>query len=354
VDVATRLVDAVRTARGAGQKLAIAGTGSKRDWLPVQHGAQLLSVTEHSGIIDYQPTELVVTARCGTLLKDLALELAQCSQQLAFEPPHFYGAGTIGGAVSSGLSGPARPWAGSLRDAVLGVDMINGAGERLSFGGQVMKNVAGYDVSRLMAGAFGALGVVLAISLRVQPVADQTRTLSRTLGVAEALAVCRSIARQYLPVSATCWHRGELFIRVEGSESAIERAHQIIGGEIRRDDPQWDELRDHYHPFLVRSSLDAGSRTGQNLWRLVVPAASQLPDVPDNDLLMEWGGALRWVWHSDADWVKAYAQRVGGWAWQLGSPYPVPAAQRQLVTNVRRAFDPDGVFSSPVELDDAN
>ncbi len=350
MQIETQLIEAVAEALAQGSRLSVSGLGSKREWLPAPLDAQLLSVSEHQGIVDYQPTELVVTVRCGTPLKDLNLELAQHDQCLASDPPMFFGGGSVGGAVASGLSGPARPWHGRLRDAVLGLRMINGLGEALSFGGQVMKNVAGYDVSRLLTGSAGALGVITEVSLRVAPLPECQRTLRFDVDAPEGLRLCRSWAGRYLPLSATCWHAGQLYVRLSGSESAVVAAQRILGGEPGGDkggEMLWTAVRDHHNDFfrgIERVDEDAV------LWRMVVPPATPIEADSVNHSLIEWGGGLRWMWARSDSAVEADIREAGGWAWARGGMYSLAPAEREVMGAIKDAFDPQGIFVSPLDL----
>lgn len=281
MDHGQRIVESILEARQDRRPLNIAGAGSKRSWLPDVSG-EMLAMTEHTGIVAYDPAELVVTVNAGTAIRDLMAELAHAEQTLAFEPPQFYGSGTVGGMVSTGLCGPARPWAGSVRDAVLGIEMVNGLGQRLKFGGQVMKNVAGYDVSRLVAGAYGSLGALLQVSLRVQPVREHNLTLEFELDAEQAKQKCRQLAQRDLPVTASWWSAGQLSLRLSGAEAGVVQAVRELGGEQINADGLWSDVRDHNLAFFKLSSPGGVDRTGKLLWRVVVPPAAPLPRIePD-------------------------------------------------------------------------
>jgi len=346
------MVEAVHDARDGGHTLSIRGHGSKRAWLP-DTGGSVLETLEHSGIVAYDPAELVVTARAGTPLRSLLSELAQHGQTLAFEPPQFFDSGTVGGMVSAGLSGPARPWCGAARDAVLGVQLINGLGEVLTFGGQVMKNVAGYDVSRLAAGACGSLGVVLQASLRVQPVREHVMTLSFELDPSEANQKCRQLAQSYLPLTASWWAQGRLYLRLAGSETALLSAQSALGGEAVDAATLWSEIRDHQHGFFRNGGRDLPDKpedaSPRQLWRVIVPPAAPMPDLPHADIAVEWGGGQRWIWHDRTDAVCGYARDHKGWAWALGEPQTLEPLQGRYMAAIKKAFDPHGVFASPLE-----
>ena len=336
-DLTDVLLAAVQQAIADRQPVAITGSGSKAFLLPEAsaHNDRLLNIGEHQGVLDYRPDELVVTARAGTSLQALRQELARAGQMLPFEPPAFRSRGTLGGAVACGLSGSARPWRGSVRDAVLGVRLINGFGEALRFGGNVVKNVAGYDVSRLQTGAFGTLGVLLEISLRVlpQPSAEQTRRLE--LSAAEALGRMRSWARRPLPISGLCHVDNQLYVRLAGAESAIISAAADIGGELLTDSAIWTDVDSHQLPLFQRE--------GTLLYQQV-PPARDLPD--DWSGLIEWGGARRWrrlpadvqrlVDEQPFDQRYARAQcRLPGGNQILGD----------YQERIRQAFDPNNIFN---------
>ncbi len=337
MDQTARWVDAVRTAAGR-RTLVVSGTGTKAGLLPPARG-EMLSTVEHTGVLTYEPAELVITARTGTPLKDLQLELARHNQELAADPPQFNGQGTVGGAVAAGLSGPARAWRGSLRDAVLGVSLINGRGEELSFGGQVMKNVAGYDVSRLMAGAWGSLALLTSVSLRVQPRAERTATLVFEMDAQQGIEQCRSLARQPLPLTGSLWCDDVLYLRFSGTEAALRAVAQRLGGDALDDTVIWQQARDQQLAFFREPEAEP-------LWRVSAPPAAALPDFLNDAPCVEWGGALRWFRHGDAAAVISYAQAVGGWAWRPGDQQPLAPAALRVMQALAHAFDPEGVFAS--------
>jgi glycolate oxidase FAD binding subunit len=333
----------VRAAAAEAAPLRIRG-GDTKAFYGRQTNGQLLDVSGHAGIISYEPTELVITARAGTRLKDIEAALAESDQMLSFEPPHFGDGATLGGAVASGLSGPARPYTGALRDFLLGVVCINGAGERLSFGGQVMKNVAGYDISRLMAGAMGTLGVMLELSLKVLPKPTCELTLAFAVDAATAIATTAKWAAQPLPFSAAC-HDGEILrVRLSGSESGVNAAHQKIGGEEVADgDSYWQALREHRLPYFSNT---------QPLWRLSVPATTPATSI-NGQWILDWGGAQRWcVSDIPADLIRQQASSVGGHAilFRGGDRtsevfHPLPAPLVTLHRRLKDAFDPKKILN---------
>jgi glycolate oxidase FAD binding subunit len=329
-DQGDRLVDAVLSARSEGRSVDIIGSGSKEFLVRTperEPAGRLLSTSEHTGIIDYRPDELVVTARTGTRLKDLRQTLAREGQMLPFEAPEFRGLGTLGGAVAAGLAGPGRPWRGAVRDSVLGVVMINGLGERLTFGGQVMKNVAGFDVSRLQAGAFGMFGVLLEVSLKVLPLPQSEETRVLELGAASALTRLLAWSRRPVPVSATAWHAGRLHVRLSGAAPAVQNAAAEIGGETD-DGGFWVGLRDHALPFF---------RAGETACRAAAPAAALL----DADQLVEWNGARRWTRAKREPFQPFGAGYARHRCRDAGGDAVLAKYQQRL----KQAFDPDGIFN---------
>jgi glycolate oxidase FAD binding subunit len=327
-----------------GGPLRLRGGGSKDFYGQALSGA-LLDTRPYRGIVAYEPTELVVTARCGTPLAEIEAVLAARGQMLAFEPPHF-GAATIGGCVAAALSGPRRASVGAVRDFVLGVKLMDGCGRILNFGGQVMKNVAGYDVSRLLTGSLGTLGILFEVSLKVlpRPVAETTLRLAASQG--EALTLMNRWAGQPLPISATCWYEQALTLRLSGAAAAVRAAAARLGGEIVDDAANfWADLREQRHRFFAGEAP---------LWRLSLPSTTAAVDLPGAPLV-EWGGAQRW-WRGplDAVAVRAAAAKAGGHATLFrggdkaaaGVFQPLAPAVLTLHHRLKRAFDPDGIFSA--------
>ena len=337
-DAADTLQSAVVAAAEARTALKIAGSGSKRH-IAARGAGALLSTLDHTGVIDYQPQELFVHVRAGTPLRELERVLAAENQILPCDPPQFTGGGTVGGAIACGVSGPARPWRGAVRDSLLGIEIINGYGERLSFGGRVMKNVAGYDITRLMAGAGGRLGVILSATFKVLPAPECEATLVRRCDAADAAIDVRSWARQPLPVSATAHFDGALHVRLSGTEGGVQAASRTLGGDPV-DGAIWSALRDHGHAVFRRAN-DAP------LWRLWLPAAAQL-DVSD-ELIVEWAGAQRW-WSSagDAERVLDTARAAGGTAVCYHDDIDSAVRETDLERRVKAAFDPD-IILNPLE-----
>ena len=349
------LIEQIRTAGENQRRLTIQGHASKSSWLPAASSDIVLALGEHSGILQYEPEELVITARGGTSLSEINAVLAEHQQQLSCEPPQLAGDnGTLGGAVACGLSGPGRPWLGAIRDAVLGVELINGVGEYLKFGGQVMKNVAGYDVSRLQSGGWGSLGVMSVVSLRVQPAFAEECTVGASLSVDQSLSLCAQLGQRNLPITASCWHGGEFCLRLAGNQSGVAAACLALANQGLHQRQSgtglWQQLRDHQHPFFTQSDTEAGPR---RLWRVVTPPASPMPDFltnPNDDALVMWGGGLRWLYHDDGAAVHAYSKAVGGWCWAIGESIPIDRMQAQIMGQLVKAFDPRGVFASPLGL----
>ncbi|MDI1269060.1 MAG: glycolate oxidase subunit GlcE [Polaromonas sp.] len=346
----------VRAAAASGTPLRIRGGGSKDFYGQTLQG-EVLDVTPLAGITSYEPTELVVTARAGTPLAELEAVLAERGQCLPFEPPHFGPGATVGGMVAAGLSGPARASVGAVRDYVLGVTLLNGKGELLTFGGQVMKNVAGYDVSRLMAGAMGTLGLLTDISLKVLPVAPAEATLKFGMGQSEALAKLSRWGGQPLPLNASCWvddaGAPTLYLRLRGAVAAVEAACKTLGGE-RQDQattaPDWTLCRDQQLPwFLARGERD--------LWRLSVPQTAPVLDLPEPPLV-EWHGAQRWVRAAagEAQRLRNAVAVVGGTATLFiaggahaeraeGRFDPLKPPLDRIHRQLKKEFDPAGIFN---------
>jgi glycolate oxidase FAD binding subunit len=341
-DATPELVARVRAASQAGTPLRIVGGDSKRFYGRAVAG-ELLSLRDHTGILRHDPAELVLTARSGTPLDAVEAQLASCGQQLPFEPPHFGAAATLGGTVAAGMAGPARMWAGPLRDFVLGVRVLTGDGRVLRFGGEVMKNVAGYDVARLMAGSLGILGVLLDVSLKVlpQPTGAGTRVLE--MNQPAALARLAELAGSTLPMTAAAWCDGRLYLRLAGSQATLEAAARRVGGEALADATAlWTSIREHTHPFFA----GAGP-----LWRCSLPPlapAIQLGDGP----LIEWNGQQRWYRCAAGSDACAAAAAAGGHAtlFRGGAAgdevfAPLPEPMLRLHRALKREFDPAGILN---------
>ncbi|MDO9225735.1 MAG: glycolate oxidase subunit GlcE [Pseudomonadota bacterium] len=333
------LINRVRQAIADSTPLCIQGGASKSFYGRTCQG-EPLDVSGHAGDIRYEPSELVLTARAGTKLSEIETLLAANNQMLPFEPPHYSPGATLGGMVAAGLSGPRRPWGGSVRDAVLGVKLLNGRGEVLRLGGQVMKNVAGYDLSRLMVGALGTLGVLLEVSVKVLPRPADERTLVFELD--DDIAAARQIAwgRQPLPLSATLYEAGRLYVRLSGSAQGVQAARVAMGGEETAS-ALWAEVREQTLPLF---------QTKQALWRVSLPAAA--PAMPGENLT-EWGGALRWIVSDEpAESIRQHAAALGGHATLfrghdgMGEVFhPLPPAMLALHQRVKLALDPHSLFN---------
>ncbi len=368
------LIDAVRSAAAESRTLRLRGGGTKDFWGEPLRG-EVLDTRGYHGIISYEPSELVVTARCGTPLAELEAALAEQGQCLAFEPPHFGPGATVGGMVAAGLSGPARASVGAVRDYVLGVRFINGQGEDLTFGGQVMKNVAGYDVSRLLAGSWGTLGLITEVSLKVLPVAPAEATLMCAgIGQKEALDLLHRWGGQPLPLNASAWVRDTtanpgddyLFVRLRGAVAAVESAvirmsadAQALGARVSRMDTaeaqqDWRASGEQLLQFFEPPAPDLC------LWRLSVPQTAPVLALPQAQYI-EWHGAQRWLWASAsaAGALREAARQVGGHATlfrasalgghtdKVVGVNTVPdAAQARIQHALQQQFDPQGVFAT--------
>ena len=354
--------------------LRVRGGGSK-DFFGARLHGELLETRGLQGIVSYEPTELVVTVRSGTLLSELEALLQAQNQCLPFEPPHFGHAGaTVGGLVASGLSGPSRASVGAARDFVLGARFINGLGEHLTFGGQVMKNVAGYDVSRVLAGSWGTLGLITEVSLKVLAFAPSEASLVCNLGQDETLQLLHRWGGQPLPLNASCWQcepgaaSGRLTVRLRGAQAAVQAALpkmqadvQALGGQAQAADAEaamffWDAVRNQQHAFFTQAPSDSDC-----LWRLSVAQTSPVLAVPYAQCV-EWQGAQRWVWAPAAAGTQlhALARKAGGHAslfrrpagaladTDAGAPVfdALEATQQRIQTALQAEFDPDGVFNT--------
>lgn len=332
--------DTIRRAAADGKTLRIRGGGSK-DFYGVALEGDVLDTGGHTGIVDYDPSELVITVRTGTPLTEVENKLAECGQMLAFEPPNFSAGSTIGGAVASGFSGPRRAAAGSARDFVLGARVLDATGRDLSFGGQVMKNVAGYDLSRFIAGSFGTLALITELSLKVLPRPVAEATLYFEMDEMQAIEAMNRWAGQPLPLSATGFVDGKLWVRLSGAKAAVDAALKKLGGEQPADAAAfWASLRDQTHPFFA----GAGP-----LWRLSIRSTAE--PLKLGPQLIEWNGALRWVAADlDAEGAHRAAQSAGGHATLYRGGAKSAGIQRlapavlALHQRLKRALDPQGVF----------
>lgn len=343
-DRSAGLAERVRIAAQRGTPLAPRGGGSK--WFygePVD--AEPLDIGNHTGIIHYEPTELVLTARAGTPLTEVEALLAEHGQMLAAEPPHFDGAATLGGAVAAGLSGPRRPWAGAMRDHVLGMRVLDGHGNIGRFGGEVMKNVAGYDVARLMTGSLGTLGIVLDVSLKVLPAPSEERTVVLEEPAADLPHRVETALRAGVPVTGAAHDGTRALIRLGGAASAVAAGVEHLGADPIEDAHFWQQMRDHTLPFFHEGG-------GERLWRIALPPGAPATGLPGS-LLIDWGGQLHWQW-TDAEpaRVRAAASACGGHATRLrgpaaGSPAftPLDPALGQLHRRIKAAFDPAGILN---------
>lgn len=356
-DLTNDFVAQIRDAAAAKAPLNIEGAGSKRWYGNPVVAQRSLATAGHSGIVDYDPAELVLTARCGSTLADIESALAERGQMLPFEPPRYAPESTLGGAIATALSGPGRPFVGGVRDFVLGMHVIDGKGDVLKFGGQVMKNVAGYDVSRLMTGSMGILGLISQVSLKVLPVPVATATLRFELSEAEAIRRVNEWSGKPLPLSASVWEKGILHIRLSGARAAVDSAVEQMGGallDVSSADALWNELRDQTRHFFRDAERMNG---GQTLWRLSLPAiapvvaASQIPDADGQ--LIEWGGSQRWLWSAaSGDAIRDAARQMGGHAVRFNNQHSgvetfaqPSAALMAIHRRLKQTFDPHGVFN---------
>ncbi|HET9112376.1 MAG TPA: glycolate oxidase subunit GlcE [Burkholderiales bacterium] len=337
------LVDQVKDAYAARRILQIRGGGSK-DWYGNAPQGAVIDVSAHRGIVEYEPAELVLTAKAGTTLKEIETVLAANNQMLSFEPPHYGDSATLGGTLACGVAGARRPYSGSARDAVLGVQIIDGRGDLLNFGGRVIKNVAGYDISRLTVGALGTLGVILQASVKVVPRPATRVTLRYELAQAASIIRMNELAGRPLPLTAAAWIDGALSVRLEGSAAAVDAAQARLGGEIlAHDDIFWLATREQTAPFFAGDTP---------LWRLSVPPAAPPLDLPGKQAV-SWGGAQRWLKSAaPAESIFAAAAKLGGHAalyrgarLQAGVFQALPGAVMALHRRLKTQFDPHGILN---------
>ncbi|WP_053158081.1 glycolate oxidase subunit GlcE [Pseudomonas sp. Pf153] len=340
MDDSAALLEQVNQALQNATPLRIQGSNSKA-FLGRSVAGEVLDTRSHRGIVSYDPTELVITARCGTPLAHVSEVLDAAQQMLPCEPPSFGEDATVGGMIACGLSGPRRPWSGSVRDFVLGTRVITGQGKHLRFGGEVLKNVAGYDLSRLMAGSYGSLGVVTEVSLKVLPKPRQALSISLEMDSDRALLRLAEWGQQPLPISAACHDGQRLHLRLEGGEGSVAAAHDRLGGELL-DASYWQDLNEHRLDFFDES---------QPLWRLSLPQNAPPLSLPGVQLI-DWAGAQRWL-KSDAEvpLIRAVVEAVGGHATcyshgLIDSPFqPLPDALMRYHQNLKQQLDPRGLFN---------
>lgn len=342
-DFIAQTAERVREHAARKSPLRIRGGGTK-DFLGAPPAGEPLDMGAYAGIVAYEPRELVLTVKAGTRVADIEAALAAEGQMLPFEPPRFGEGATIGGTVACNLSGPRRPYAGAARDFVLGARIVNGKGEDLSFGGRVIKNVAGYDVSRLMAGAFGTLGAITELSFKVLPRPAAEATLAFEMDEAAMIETVNRWAGQPLPLSATAWESGVLRVRLGGAASAVAAARAKLGGsEVADGAAYWEALREHRLPFFA---------AGRPLWRLSV-AQTAPPLGPGLPQLIEWGGGQRWVsGEAELGPMRDRAQRAGGHATRYrggdrtaGVFHPLAPAIARIHRRLKEAFDPAGILN---------
>jgi glycolate oxidase FAD binding subunit len=343
-DLSQHIIAAITEARSAQRPLYINAGGSKRHLVGRDCSARILDVSGHTGIVQYQPGELVITARAGTPLTQLTDVLHEQGQMLSFDPPLFDGKATLGGTLACNLSGPARPWSGSVRDMVLGVKLINGKGELLNFGGQVMKNVAGYDVSRLQAGALGTLGVLSEISIKVLPRHEHCLSLSYEMTAQEAVDTMNQRAGQPKPLYGAFWMDGSLHLRLAGAADAVRHTAKQWGGQsLAADEPIWDKLREMALPFFAGDAP---------LWRFSIKPTAPVNPALGNTLI-DWCGAQRWVrGDHDSALLQEIAAAGGGHvslfrggdrSGEVRSP--LSTVEQRLQQRLKHSFDPDGILN---------
>ncbi len=324
------------------QPLVIQAGNSKEFYGRRIHGAPV-SIKNHIGITEYEPSELFITANSGTLLSTIEQTIASENQILPFEPPHFATSATLGGIVATGLSGPRRINSGAVRDCMLGCEIINGKGEYLRFGGKVMKNVAGYDVSRLMCGANGTLGILMSITLRLLPKSKCEQTIVQNIALPDAIDAMNKLASSNYPITATFYHENKLYIRLTGHTSTVSKCIQQIGGEVIDDgDKFWHDVKEQRHSFFSSNSP---------LWRISVPPNTKKLNIP-GDCAMEWHGALRWyTTDENSETIRNIVSEARGHACLFKGNtqnevfHPISKHSFNIHKNLKNAFDPKNILN---------
>jgi len=344
-DVSEALRKQILNARKKEQKLNIVGGGTKSFMgRTADSHADTLSLAEHTGIVEYHPVELIMTARAGTRITDIEAALAEEGQCLHFEPPRFGDASTLGGTLACNLSGPARPWSGSVRDQVLGIRLLNGKGEHLRFGGQVMKNVAGYDVSRLQAGAMGTLGAITEISLKVMPRPATSMTLVQDMAVEDVIRYMNQRAGEPKPITGAAWVDGKVYLRLAGARSAVEATAEKWSGDVMEQGEQfWQQLQHMQHEFFTGD---------EPLWRFSIGSTAANPELK-GPWLIDWAGSQRWYrGQADSARMESMAKRAGGQVslFRGGDRsddvmHYQPEALQTIQKRLKESFDPDGIFN---------
>lgn len=350
-DLTTLFIDQIKVAANDKKAITIIGNGTKHFLgRAVKNSDTIISTSDHTGILNYEPVELVMTARAGTTLAEIDAELEKNNQYLACDPARFNGAATIGGSLATNQAGPSRPWAGSLRDHVLGVNLINGHGEALRFGGKVMKNVAGYDVSRLQAGAMGTLGLITEVSFKVLPKPAASQTLIQEIEAQKALELMNQLAGQPKPLTAACWVDGKLYLQLSGAKSAVEGTVDKWAGDLLEEGEAtlfWNTLRDHKNDFFTLR------QPNESLWRFSINSTAS-PFLEEAPWLMDWAGSQRWLKgefvHSE---LQEWALKQGGEVvlYQGGDRtqdifYQPNSVMKKIQTDLKRSFDPHQLFNA--------
>ncbi|MEX2366043.1 MAG: glycolate oxidase subunit GlcE [Pseudohongiellaceae bacterium] len=344
------LQEQIQQAHAEKTPLVIKGNSSKSFYGYPVNGTRL-NTAIHSGIIAHEPEELILTARAGTTLEEIEQTLAAHRQILACEAPRF-GNATFGGMIAAGLSGPGRVFYGSIADHILGCSIINGRGELLRFGGKVMKNVAGYDISRLMCGSMGCLGLIVEATVRIAPAPQAERTFRFTLQQNQVAAFINNLQASAYPVTASCHDQELLYVRFSGTTKQIGQLHRNLHQDFAfiehaedSDSSFWQHMRDQELDFF---------QSRQNIWRLSLPPAAPATQLPGATLI-EWNGALRWL-KSDAPAEDVFRQAaaLNGSACLFRTQHrrrqtslfqPLPAALMQWHRELKRALDPELIFN---------
>lgn len=344
-DITQTIVEQVRQSKRDKTPLCIQGSGSHDFMLSDYDEDQVIDMNRHHGIVDYQPTELTITARAGTPLREIQETLAKNQQRLATDVPSYSVNATLGGAIAMGHTGSGRPFLGGIRDHVLGARLVNGQGEELVCGGQVMKNVAGYDIARLLCGSRGTLGPILDISLKVLPAPEQQLTITFNMDENQAIENMNRMAGLSLPISACVFHDRTLYVRLEGTQSGLSQAVTTLGGDSYQDSENfWQSIQQQSHDFFT---------THESLWRIIVPSTTARLELENNHFsLIDWCGGLRWIHSaeiSQSDFI--HVTNCDGYIenFRVGTPTAPADLMSPLLRNfhqkIKTAFDPYNLFN---------
>jgi glycolate oxidase FAD binding subunit len=343
------LVEIIAEAAASGRKLEIVGGGTRAE-IGAPRDVERLDMTAFSGVIDYDPAELVLTAGAATPLAEIEALIASNNQMLAFEP-HGAPGSTLGGIVAAGISGSRRVSRGAVRDHLLGFKAVSGRGEAFVGGAKVVKNVTGYDLPKLACNSWGRLFAMTEVTLKVLPAPETTLTLAAEgLDPAAAVALMSKALGSQADVAAAACSGGITALRLEGFGPSVAARRGLLEAMA--------PLRAFSETEATRfwTTLKDPLSDAPVLWRLSLPASRAVEVLGLGPWVMDWAGAQVWLASGDAVAVRAAAQAAGGHAMLARAPetmgrerptlHPQPAPVEALEARLRRAFDPAGVFET--------